>query len=248
MKETTLLQIARTVAQQSPCKDKQVGCVITDSDLNIIGTGYNTFIGENNCVSPCDASNCNIIHAEVAALNTVSPRVQPRYAFCTLEPCARCQVYLETQGIIGVYFSTKTSQKNRQCSPFRGMWEYMPISPLVNNRLDLVTMGELMTAYQNTVSWPGEITDQNRIEVARTMALALIVEAQEVLQALPWKPWKPEGYKEPDFDNFVEEMADLFFFMNHLLNIFGLSWAQVEEAFHKKLVENKRRKKDGETI
>lgn len=248
MRENILLQIAQVIATASPCKDKQVGCVITDSDLKIIGAGYNTFIGENNCVSPCDPSSCGIRHAEVMALSAMPLGFVPRYAFCSLEPCARCQLYLETQGIIGVYFSTRTSQKNRQCAPFRGIWEYMPTSPLVNNRLDLVTMGELMTAYQNTLSWPGEITDQNRIEVARTMALALIVEAQEVLQALPWKPWKPEGYKEPDFDNFVEEIADLFFFMNHLLNIFGLSWVQVEEAFHKKLMENKRRKKDGETI
>lgn len=248
MKETTLLQIAQTVARQSPCKDKQVGCVITDSDLNIISTGYNTFYEDNTCISPCDSRVCGIRHAEVHALSACQLDSKPRYAFCTLEPCAECQAYLESHGVIGVYFISKTSQKNRQCRPFRGLWEQVRANQLVTHKLDLVTMGELMTAYQNTLSWPGKITDKNRIETARTMALALIVEAQEVLQALPWKPWKPEGYKEPDFENFVEEMADLFFFMNHLLNIFGLSWARVEEAFLKKLEENKRRKKDGETI
>lgn len=241
------LMLAKAIANFSPCLDKQVGAVVTDTFGRIVGLGCNEFLGP---LSACKrfvsdtCKGCNISHAEAVALAMAEGK-SPMVLYCTLEPCANCQKLIEEAGIQQVFFLQKTSERNRQCAPFKGIWKQIDLQE--HSPLTLVEMGELIKNYHETLTWP-VLSKEKQVENARNIGLALIVEAQEVLQAVPWKPWKPEGYKDLDLDNLVEELADLLFFMGSMLEIFGLSWSQLEEAFLKKLEENKRRKKYGETI
>lgn len=243
--------IAKREAERSLCPDKKVGAVVVDVNGRICAVGHNKFIDPySDCTGHC--KSCGIQHAEKTAIvksMTVGGIFAPPLSaiYCTLEPCADCQRLIEKVGIKEVYFLQKTSKRNRQCEPFKGVWQQVDWQETKQLPLTLVEIGELVKSYHDTLTWPIH-SEEKKMENARNIGLALIVEAQEVLQALPWKPWKPEGYKEPDLDNLVEELADLLFFMGSMLEIFGLSWSQLEEAFLKKLEENKRRKKDGETI
>lgn len=55
-------------------------------------------------------------------------------------------------------------------------------------------------------------------------AIALNVEIVEVLNELPWKPWRPAGYKEINKRHLVEEAVDVFFFYEYLVGAAGLTW------------------------
>lgn len=245
------LRLAKEVADMSPCCDKQVGAVVVNNYGMLIGIGCNDFPpNRHGCLGLAECKHCGIQHAEFNALNAASRSFKlgwPHALYCTLEPCANCQKLIEEAGIKEVYFLQKTSERNRQCKPFKGVWLQVDLHETKYSPLTLAEMGELIKNYHDTLTWPVH-SKENQMENARNIGLALIVEAQEVLQALPWKPWKPEGYKNPDLDNLVEELADLLFFMGSMLEIFGLSWSQLEEAFLKKLEENQRRRNAGETI
>lgn len=55
-------------------------------------------------------------------------------------------------------------------------------------------------------------------------AIALNVEIVEVLNELPWKPWRPADYKEINKRHLVEEAVDVFFFYEYLVGAAGLTW------------------------
>lgn len=55
-------------------------------------------------------------------------------------------------------------------------------------------------------------------------AIALNVEIVEVLNELPWKPWRPADYKEINKRHLVEEAVDVFFFYEYLVGAAELTW------------------------
>jgi deoxycytidylate deaminase len=85
---------------QSHCIDKQVACIITDSEYNIISTGVNRII---KCDKNCDDKEnriCNTEHAEVMACKYIDrTKYRNRYAFINLFPCAPCQETLAEYGV-----------------------------------------------------------------------------------------------------------------------------------------------------
>jgi len=72
----------------------------------------------------------------------------------------------------------------------------------------------------------------------RNYILAMHAELSELLEAYPWKPWRPTDYKEIDIDNVLEEVVDILFFLNYALRITGLSRGALAERFKRKLKEN----------
>ena len=94
------LEIASTVAKRSTCMRRSVGCILVDSQIHIVATGYNGVPSKfTHCLdSPCegafapsgtDLDLCNALHAEVNAfLQLRSDDVLT--AYLTVSPCFSC--------------------------------------------------------------------------------------------------------------------------------------------------------------
>lgn len=104
-KERTMMRIAHVVSERSPCLRRQVGCVLTDPDMEQITGGYNGTYkgGPNVCIGDALTSGaCGCIHAEVNA-GIKAPR-GPKLAFITCAPCRTCAQVLVNLGVISVFF------------------------------------------------------------------------------------------------------------------------------------------------
>lgn len=73
-------------------------------------------------------------------------------------------------------------------------------------------------------------TNVKDIQFLRNMALATIIEISEVINESPWKPWKPENYKEVDFEKVLGELADVQIFVFNMLLHYGVNMDQLSKA------------------
>ena len=88
---------AEREAEKSTCVDRQVGCVITTKEGDVIGQGHNTVI---NCNQNCHDKLhrvCNVKHGEVCAIESISPAMKDfaRTLYVTLYPCFPCMQAIE---------------------------------------------------------------------------------------------------------------------------------------------------------
>ena len=95
--EIEMFKFALEVSKGSKCVDRQVGCVITTKDGDVIGSGCNTVI---NCNKNCHDKLhriCNVRHAEVSAIESVPQNMRElmNTAYVTLFPCFPCMKALE---------------------------------------------------------------------------------------------------------------------------------------------------------
>ncbi len=99
--EKEMFALAEKESQNSRCIDRQVGCVITDRDGNVLGKGCNTVI---NCNQNCHDKLkriCNVRHGEVSAIESV-PENMRALMYCTyvtLFPCFPCMQALEKTSV-----------------------------------------------------------------------------------------------------------------------------------------------------
>jgi dCMP deaminase len=92
--------IAAVVATRSACHRRHVGCVLTDSNNQILSTGYNGAArGVKNCESGClrdlvesgtYLDSCYAIHAEVNALLQCAETRLIHTCYVTASPCISC--------------------------------------------------------------------------------------------------------------------------------------------------------------
>lgn len=99
--EKEMFALAEKESQNSRCIDRQVGCVITDRDGNVLGKGCNTVI---NCNQNCHDKLkriCNVRHGEVSAIESVpeNMRAMMYCAYVTLFPCFPCMQALEKTSV-----------------------------------------------------------------------------------------------------------------------------------------------------
>lgn len=93
--------------------------------------------------------------------------------------------------------------------------------------------------YHQTLGYPViECSKTDLAKQTRDLALAMIVEVTEALDATPWKPWRPSDYKETDRENLTEELVDILFFFNAIRSLHKISWPELAAALNKKLLEN----------
>lgn len=85
-----MLGMAMLLGSLALCARRQVGCILTDKDGLIVGTGYNGRIsglpncqGEQVCIDYCEG-----MHAEINAL--LRRKGDPACAFVTCMPCSHC--------------------------------------------------------------------------------------------------------------------------------------------------------------
>lgn len=99
--EKEMFALAEKESQNSRCIDRQVGCVITDRDGNVLGKGCNTVI---NCNQNCHDKLkriCNVRHGEVSAIESVPENMRALMycAYVTLFPCFPCMQALEKTSV-----------------------------------------------------------------------------------------------------------------------------------------------------
>jgi len=103
MGEKELEQEALKEAAKSLCKKRKVGAIIVDIDGNILSRGHNYNIapGEVECESPNGETLNSIIHAEVAAIDVLSPALEDlaNTIFVTHFPCENCQKEINKLGL-----------------------------------------------------------------------------------------------------------------------------------------------------
>ena len=88
---------AEKEAKRSTCIDRQVGCVITTKEGDVIGQGHNTVINCNqNCHDKLQRV-CNVKHGEVCAIESISQAMKyfAHTLYVTLYPCFPCMQAIE---------------------------------------------------------------------------------------------------------------------------------------------------------
>ena len=102
-------------------------------------------------------------------------------------------------------------------------------------------IGAIM-AYHVELGYPvTECTMPERVAQHRQFCLAIHAETTELLEATPWKPWRPDGYKPVDKVNVAEEIVDILFFCASICEIWGIPAATLGTVLENKLIENRRR-------
>jgi dCMP deaminase len=126
-KDECYLRIAQVLAKRSTCLDKQVGCVITNINNEIIATGYNGAPrGHIHCIDTgiCLVNKfrskdfCPAAHAEQNALLQCRVPEQIHTIYTTLSPCVNCIRIINNTTCERIVFLTEHAH-----SEIKGMWK-----------------------------------------------------------------------------------------------------------------------------
>ena len=102
-----MLGVALCLAHRATCAKLAVGCVLTDTNGRIIGSGYNgNARGLPHCIEhPCKGATslkgadlCEAIHAEMNALLVCKDPDKVYTSYTTHAPCMRCTKMLLNTG------------------------------------------------------------------------------------------------------------------------------------------------------
>lgn len=97
-------------------------------------------------------------------------------------------------------------------------------------------------AYHTELGYPKlQCAESERNAQHRDLCLALHAEVSELLDAAPWKPWRPDGYKPFDAVNAAEELIDILFFLSSICETWGINEDALADTLERKLIENRRR-------
>lgn len=80
-----------------------------------------------------------------------------------------------------------------------------------------------------------------QLEQHRDLCLAMHAEVTELLESVPWKPWRDSSYKRVDKVNMAEEIIDILFFCNSICELWYIDHNDLAKMLERKLVENNRR-------
>ena len=105
--------------------------------------------------------------------------------------------------------------------------------------INLVEMFYQIEAYHQELGYDvTKMTETERLTYLRGQALGLFQEVAELVNAFPWKPWRPISSQVYDFGNAVEEVIDCLFFLVGICEAGKISSQEVETVFQAKLAAN----------
>ncbi len=197
--EQNIMHFLNKLKEQSACIDKQVACVITDRNYNIISTGVNIIV---NCDKNChDKENrvCETDHAEiVACANLHDFNGRSKYAYINLFPCPPCQYALHNYVDEIIVFGKQ--HKNQVVPNIRlepDMYLNMLESNGINKQLSVAQgeLAELITAISDYFYRKDKNKDVRDI-------VDEIIDAEFMLDQIKLIIWK----EEPEFFNFLKVM------------------------------------------
>lgn len=133
--EQYFLKIADTVAEQSTCLDKAVGCVLVSQDNQIIACGYN---GAPSKYPDCKLRGycnktifhkgyCIATHAEINALIKAGERAKGGKLFVSLEPCIECAKAIINAQIKEVYYNRENGKSSNYKTEVMHLFDYVGI-------------------------------------------------------------------------------------------------------------------------
>ncbi len=111
--DDTMIRLCKELATRAACKKRQVGCIITDKNGRIVGTGYNgRSHGMGNCgYDTTCMDGCEGVHAEVNALLQAGSAARTLY--CTHAPCWHCMKTIINSPVARVLFFSNTTLEAR---------------------------------------------------------------------------------------------------------------------------------------
>jgi len=116
MKESKIeyfLKMSDLVSSASPDPATKCGCVLTDNDARVVGTGYNGFAKgtEDNWPLSRPEKYLFVIHSELNAIinsNVILRHIGGGYAFVNRQCCHSCLIHMHNFGIHTVYQINRT--------------------------------------------------------------------------------------------------------------------------------------------
>jgi len=123
LKIATFMAMAYQLASLSTCPKRQVGCILLDKNLRVIGSGYN---GVVSGMQHCNGKDCNCVHAEINALDNCKTRIDVTYIVTTCAPCSDCFSALANWPIETIYFAEESKHSIK--SP---LLVFVPPAPFV---------------------------------------------------------------------------------------------------------------------
>ena len=87
-----------------------------------------------------------------------------------------------------------------------------------------------------------------RMNSVRSSSLALIMEIAELVDSLPWKPWRSLEDQNYNIDNVKREMIDIIFFLVAICEDLRISAEDLEIKFHEILKNNYKRLDNGYSL
>lgn len=99
------LSLAQEVSSWSKDPSKKVGCVITNSNNQIVSLGFNglpKLVQDDHRLNNKEWKNDHIIHAELNAILNAHSSVNNCTLFCTHSPCSHCASVIIQTGIMVV--------------------------------------------------------------------------------------------------------------------------------------------------
>lgn len=111
----TYISIAFIVAERSPDTQTKCGCVITNSENVVLGTGYNGFakdIDIEGLPTERPLKYLHMVHSEINAINNcaIKPTIGS-IAYITTIPCFNCLISLWSNKVSTIYYSTLYTPK-----------------------------------------------------------------------------------------------------------------------------------------
>jgi len=117
-KQIEIFYFLNSLKELSECSDKQVACIITDKNDNILSVGINKvrLCEKDKCLGNDNTKLCTAIHAEKNALNNLDLINHTRYskAYISLCPCNDCQLLLSKSVDEIIYFGETHKEINNE--------------------------------------------------------------------------------------------------------------------------------------
>jgi len=84
-------------------------------------------------------------------------------------------------------------------------------------------------------------TELQRFQAIRNKSLALMMEVAELVDSLPWKPWREIEDQPYDLDNAKREIVDIIFFLVGICEDLAIEPEDIEEKFFQVFHNNQKR-------
>jgi len=88
-------------------------------------------------------------------------------------------------------------------------------------------------------------TLEQRMNSFRNSSLALMMELAELVDSMPWKPWRSVEEQTYDIENAKREVVDILFFLVSLCEEMHVTAEDIEIKFHQVIANNYKRLDNG---
>jgi NTP pyrophosphatase (non-canonical NTP hydrolase) len=79
----------------------------------------------------------------------------------------------------------------------------------------------------------------------RELALALNQEVAELIDSVPWKPWRDISDQSYDYENLKREIVDCIFFLIEISELFGITCQELFDKYDEVMLNNHKRLENG---